>query len=285
VATNGMLADGKIDWITSNVSGANVSFDGLPAVHDRQRATRSGKGSSRRVIHTLRRFDKAGFSYGIRLTLLADQASTLPDSVEYICSNFRPNGIQIEPVYQLGRWRDGPCGETEEFIAAYREAQQRAARHGREISFSAARVGFLTGHFCAVSQDSFCLSPGGNVTACYEVCSEESRWARLFFYGWPAQADSGYKFDLAVLNNLRAQGVQNHAHCHGCFAKWTCGGDCYHKALETHGEGEFAGAGRCHVTRELTKDQILAKIAASGGLFWHEPAHAGPATEARVIRT
>jgi uncharacterized protein len=37
------------------------------------------------------------------------------------------------------------------------------------------------------------------------------------------------------------------------------------------GGGEFNGSARCHVIRELTKGQILEKIASSGGLFWHEP--------------
>jgi uncharacterized protein len=46
--------------------------------------------------------------------------------------------------------------------------------------------------------------------------------------------------------------------------------------LNVGGRGEFAGSDRCHITRELTKDQILAKIAAAGGLFWHEGS-VGPA--------
>ena len=34
---------------------------------------------------------------------------------------------------------------------------------------------------------------------------------------------------------------------------------------------EFVESDRCHITRELTKDQILHKIIDSGGVFWHEP--------------
>ena len=54
--------------------------------------------------------------------------------------------------------------ETAEFITAFREAQGRAAAYGREISFSAARLGTLTNHFCGMSQDNFCLSADGNVS-------------------------------------------------------------------------------------------------------------------------
>jgi uncharacterized protein len=270
VATNGVMADRQIDWIIVNINGASVSFDGLPEVHDKHRLTKSGRASSHLVMHTMRRFDQAKYPYSLRLTATADQVSRLPESVEFICSNFRPNGIQIEPVYQLGRWHAGPSAETDEFVAAFRAAQQRAAQHGREISFSAARLGTLTSHFCGLSQDNFCLTPEGRATACYEVFWDGHPWSRLFVYGEPDRQNGGYRFDPAVLGNLRAQAVQNRAYCQGCFAKWTCAGDCYHKSVDLHGEGEFLGAGRCLVTRELTKDLILAKIAASGGLFWHE---------------
>lgn len=269
-ATNGVLSDAQIDWIIENLNSVNVSYDGLPSAHDRHRLTVLGQGSSDLVMHSIHRFDEAGFSYGLRVTVTHDQIASLPDSIEFICTSFNVERIQVEPAYQLGRWTSAPSAETEQFIAAYREAQQRAYSHGREISYSAARLGTLTNHFCGVSQDSFALSPDGNVSACYESFSEDNPWAKVFFYGRPEGDTGRYKFSLPVLNNLRGLGVQHREFCQGCFAKWTCAGDCYHKAITISGDEEFRGSDRCHITRELTKDQILERIAAAGGLFWHE---------------
>jgi len=268
-ATNGVLRDEQIDWIISHLQGASVSYDGLPEVQDAHRPTAGGEGSSLRVAHTLRRFAEAGFPHGIRVTVTADQIARLPDSVEYICSHFEAARIQVEPAYQMGRWRDAPSAETEAFIAAYREAQVRAAAYGKEIFFSGARVGLLTNHFCGITQDSFSLSPDGNVSACFETFSEDEEWAPVFFYGKPEEG-GGYGYDLARLEHLRSQSVENREWCKGCFARWTCAGDCYHKALTVGGKDEFQGSDRCHVIRELTKDQILARIAQSGGHYWHE---------------
>ena len=280
-ATNGVLHERKIDWIIANLSGVSLSFDGLPEVHDRHRPTVSGEGSSEQVIRTIRRFEEADLPYGLRVTVTADQIARLPDSVEFICRSFvKATRIQVEPAYQIGRYEHAPTAETEGFIAAFREAQERAAGYGREIFFSAARIGSLTNHFCGVTQDNFCLSPDGNVSACYEAFSEDSEWADVFFYGRPDAENGGYRFDLERLGRLRGQGVQHRDYCRGCFAKWTCAGDCYHKSLTVNGDVEFAGSDRCNITRELTKDQILARIAASGGLFWHEPPPA--AGEARA---
>jgi len=165
-ASNGVLRDEQIDWMIDNLNGGvSVSFDGMPSVHDRHRLTVLGQGSSERVMHTLRRFDTARFDYAVRLTVTADQIPLLPDSVEFVCSHFGARRIQVEPAYQLGRWRDAPSAETADFITAYRLAQQRASNYGREIFFSGARLGTLSNHFCGVTQDTFALSPDGNVSA------------------------------------------------------------------------------------------------------------------------
>ncbi len=269
-ASNGVLKDSQIDWIIENLHSVNISYDGLPSAHDKHRLTVLGQGSSHLVMHTIKRFDEANFPYGLRVTVTRDQIANLADSVEFICSNFEVEQIQVEPSYQLGRWTTAPTAETEEFIAAYREGQSRANAHGREITYSAARLGLLTNHFCGITQDSFALSPDGNVSSCYEVFSEDNPLSNFFFYGTPQKEKGKYRFNLPVLNNLRDLGVQHREFCQGCYAKWTCAGDCYHKALTVSDDGEFQGSDRCHITRELTKDQILEKIAASGGLFWHE---------------
>jgi uncharacterized protein len=279
-ATNGMLSEHQIDWMIANLDGVSLSFDGLPAAHDKHRITIDGRGSSTRIMHTLRRFDEARFRYGIRVTVTLDQIAALADGVDYICRNFKPERIQVEPAYQLGRWAAAPSAETEGFIEAYRQAQQRARAQGRDICYSAARLDTLTNHFCGITQDSFCLSPDGNVSACYESFTEQGQWAKVFFYGKPAEGAQGYRFDHERLNQLRSQAVQHRPHCRGCFAKWHCAGDCHHKALAVNGEGEFAGTERCHITRELTKDQIIDRIAASGGLFWHGPPDEAPAAAA-----
>jgi uncharacterized protein len=271
LATNGYLTDAQIDWIVAEMSGASVSFDGLPEVHDRHRLTIAGRGSSARVMSAMRRFDAAKFPYGVRVTVTHDQIERLPDSIEFIVDNFGCQRIQVEPAYQLGRWHEAPSAETAAFIAAYREAQSRARRRGRDITYSAARLDTLSNHFCGVTQDSFCLTPSGNVTGCYEVFAEENPQFERFAYG-RRDGTGGYEFRLPVLDTLRAQSVDHKPYCSGCFAKWHCSGDCHHKA-ESLAPGEpFQGSDRCHITRELTKDQILDRIAEAGGIFWHERA-------------
>ncbi|UNZ18464.1 radical SAM protein [Streptomyces sp. 891-h] len=276
-AGNGVFTDRQIDWMIANLNGGmSLSFDGLPEAHDKHRPTVRGTGSSDRVMHTMRRFTDADYPYAVRLTVTAEQIPLLPDSIEFILSRFTPQRVQVEPAYQLGRHEGKPDAETEDFIAAYREAQARAARFGHELVYSAARVGTLTNHFCGITQDNFCLTPSGNVSACFEAFSEDNEFADVFFYG--SSGPNGYTFDMDALGRLRELGVEQRAFCDGCFAKWNCAGDCYHKSLSANGRGEFVGSQRCHITRELVKDQLLTRIAGSGGLLWRDGHDGEPCT-------
>ena len=267
-ATNAVFSDAQLEWLIANLQGASVSFDGLPEAHDAHRVTAGGKGTSGRVMRALRRFDEAGFPYGIRMTVTAGMISRLPDSIEFICSRFRPGQIQAEPAYQIGRWAGAPSAETAAFVAAFREAQARAKKHGCEVTFSAARAGALTNHFCGATQDLFAITPDGSVSACYEVFDETNPRAKIFLYG-KIDAGGAWRFDMDKLANLRGCSVDKRDYCEGCFARWTCGGDCLHKALTVRGEGDFAGTDRCDIIRELTKDQLLARITDAGGVCWH----------------
>jgi len=266
-ATNGVLNDSQIEKVITHLQGVSVSFDGLPEAHDTYRVTPSGKGSSEQVIHTLRKFDEAGFNYGIRVTVTADRIYQMADSVEFICSNFKPKRIMVEPAYQIGRWADAPSSETEAFINGFRKARKRAEKYGHALDFSGARAGLLSNHFCGISQDTFALTVNGYVSACYEVFSEENQWSKVFIYG-KAETGKGYQFDMERLTFLRNQAVQHREYCNGCFAKWSCAGDCYHKALTVTKTLEFTGTDRCNIIRELTKDQLLSYISNSGNMCW-----------------
>jgi len=267
ITTNGVLAEALRAWIVAHLDGAILSFDGLPEVQDANRRFPSGKGSSGLVLATMRAFESAGFRYSIRMTATAGTVSRLAQSVAYICRRFRPRAIQVEPLYRMGRGRGEADAETGAFIEGFRAARRTSGKAARLLRFSGARLGLATNRFCGVANDNFCVSPGGNISACHEVASERQTWAERFFYGRPSAGASGYDFDEEVYAALRARTVDRLEYCGGCFAKWSCAGDCYHKALHSD-PAEFAGAGRCEIIRALTKDQILEKIASSGGVYW-----------------
>ncbi len=269
MASNGVLKQDQISWVIQHINGCSISFDGKPGTQDLLRPMANGKGSCERVEETFRYFDQHDYSYAIRMTVTADHIATLPESIEYIVTRFNPQKIQVEPAYQMGRWRDAPSSETNQFISSYREASLIAKKHGQRINFSATRVGLTTQHFCGISQDNFSLTPGGSVSACFETFSEQSELADHFIYGQQEQ-DGSFSFDLDKLQQLRSHTGNNSEFCKACFARWSCAGDCHHKNRLLYGDKPFTGTDRCHIIRELTRDQILENIQDAGGLFWKQ---------------
>ena len=265
LTTNGVLTPENRAWIVAHLDSANVSFDGLPEVQDANRCFPSGRGSSDIVLGTLRAFDRAGFRYSIRMTVTPESLPHLARSVAFLCRRFRPRGIQVEPLYRMGRGSSAAETAPELFIEAYRAARRMSTKAARLLRFSGARFPLLTSRFCGVANDNFCVSPAGNVSACHEVTDEQQPWAEHFFYGRPAAA--GYRFDAPAYTALREHTVARLDYCADCFARFSCAGDCPHKAFHWNA-GEFAGAGRCDAIRALTQDQILEGIAASGGVVW-----------------
>lgn len=267
IATNGVIDAWQADWIAGHLSCATLSVDGLPAIQDHQRPTAGGTGSSGRVMQTAGRFDGRGFDYSIRMTVTEESVASLPDSVAFLCERTGARGFQAEPVYAMGRGVRETGAETEAFIGAFVAARRIAEWHGRRLTFSAARTGTRTRCFCGASRDNFVLLPSGGVTACHEAYSESAPYAAAFLYG---RSMNGFEFDQAVLERLRETEVERKSYCAGCFARWDCAGDCHYKWLHSSRGGPFAGSPRCAITRALIVDELLGRIAASGGWLWQE---------------
>jgi uncharacterized protein len=273
MTSNGVMRAEKIDWIIQHFETVTISYDGLPSIQDQQRFTAGGRGSSESVMHTLRRFDAAEFPYTLRLTGTETVIKHLPAAVAFIGEHFKPQRIHLEPAYSIGRGTQTPSANAILFISQYRAARAIATQHGLTLDYAAARLDKLGNHYCGITQDAFSLSADGNVSACYNSFSEDDKLAEVFFYGKPDAQSQGYVFDSEALDKLRNWAVQHQDFCHDCFAKWHCAGDCYYNALNADEGKEFTGSERCHITRELTTDEILARIKASGGIFWHETAN------------
>ncbi|MDH3205090.1 MAG: SPASM domain-containing protein [Gemmatimonadota bacterium] len=268
-ATNAAIPEAKAAWIAEHLDGASVSFDGLPHLHDLQRPSASGRGSSASIERTLELFDRVGFDYQLRLTVTEALLPFLAVAVQYLCDNFSAKRIQLEPVYPEGRGSDLPAIDPDRFVELFLEAESIGRAYGRTVYFSAARFGMVTRHFCGVTRDSFALTPTGDVSACYEAFSDGSDLAGDFFYG-RLSGGKGVQLDPVALSRLRARTVDKRPYCEGCFAKWSCAGDCHVKHM-AH-EGSEHEPPRCRITRAITRHQILERISEHGGLFWHEPA-------------
>ena len=169
VGINGVLKEAQAAWIAKNISNSTVSIDGLKEVHDFQRPLAGGGSSHAYVERTLGIFDSLGHQYGLRMTVTSQSVGQLPAFIEHACQSYGAIKIKAEPMFPSGRGSALQPPDQDEFITSFIAAREIAARQGRELSYSGADLRRLSYQFCAAAGNSYCFTPQGLISSCYEV--------------------------------------------------------------------------------------------------------------------
>ncbi len=255
---NGVMGLSLVDWVTDHLDGATISMDGLPDIHNNHRPLLSGKDSFEIVNRTLQRMDERNFRYGIRATVTPDSLHRLSDSVSFMLRQYKTRSIQVEPVFIVGRALTGSADEInpDEFIEQIRKSARIAKRYNINLKYSGARFHSLTNQFCMVSNDSLSITSDGLVTSCFEVAESSDTRSGLFCYGNVNIESNTIDVDINKVAKLHTLTVEHKPHCNNCFCKWHCAGDCAAKQALYGDPWSPINNPRCHINRELTKDQI-----------------------------
>jgi uncharacterized protein len=259
-ATNGVLSEKQLEWITEHFSDLNISFDGLPQVQDYHRPLPNGEGSFKFLDRTFRFLDKKGFNYGIRSTFSDYNIDMMEKSFNFIIQNYKPKSIHFEPVFQCGRCKtsDNFNVSIEKFADRFHKIEAKHNNKKIRFIYSGSRIETLTDSFCGVSHDSFTVTPDGFITACFEVTSADDPNSERFFYG--RISDRGkVMIDEDKRKYLQDITVENLNYCKNCFAKWHCAGDCVAKIGHADLLGD-RGHDRCRLNRQMLKDKLITLL-------------------------
>ena len=251
-----------------NFIGLNLSFDGTEDIQNYHRPLANGKGSYKKVIDTVKRMNDKNFSYGVRATVTAKSVANMDKYAEFFGSMCKIKIIQFEPTFTCGRclYTGIETPSPDEFIAGYRKAKKIAGDLGISVIYSGARLNTITTIFCKASGDSFCVTPNGDVTSCYEVCSNDDPRSEVFFYGKYDKGEKGFIFKDSKLAYLRKRTINNITHCENCFCKYHCAGDCLAKASDGKDLLSIRNQNRCKINQTLTIDAIIKTLEGVGGL-------------------
>ena len=262
-ATNGVMSEDRLDYMTAWISDVNVSSDILPDIQNRQRPMADGSGSFDYVDHTLRRLDKAGIQYGIRATITSDSVIRLREMAAFVKDNYpNCNMLHLEPMFEVGRALEThqATPEPKTFVREYVKAQEELSGTKTRVVYSGERANTLCQCFCSVCSNGFTVTAEGNVTSCYEICTYQDIRAKKYIYGRFDEESGKFIFYNEVMSDLKELQVKNILFCNDCFCKWHCGGDCAAKLLGDKPVAEHAGSERCVINRALTYRQLLQKI-------------------------
>ncbi len=273
LSTNGVFSQARLDYIAKNCTHLTFSLDGVRDVHNENRVLPNGGGSFDRIIATMKGLEMRGKSYDIRSTVTVAGSSTLTEFVRFVGENLQCKSIHFEPVFDATRVTNlkGQIDhlDAQIFVDNFREARRVAAGFGIELYYSGAAMKHREA-FCGASNASnFLVTSRGIVTSCNEVLQPSDPRAQLFQYGAWNQEVGEFIVDQAAIDRLGKLNVHEMPKCQGCIAKYNCAGDCYAKSASVNGDPASAGyTERCHITRELLKDNLLigliSKLAGAG---------------------
>jgi uncharacterized protein len=204
----------------------------------------------------------------IRASISSTACREIEDFVEFLCSGFRCRHLHLEPIASIEsftgvRVEDVRDSEADLFVDAFRRARVVAAKYGVEVYYSGSKVQ-VRDSFCGATRGkTFMITSGRAVTSCNEVLYEKDKRRAIFHYGsW--SEETGFQIDekrLATLATLNGDSISK---CQGCFAKFTCAGDCYAKTAALYGQPwNTPYTVRCNINRELLRDELLLKLLSS----------------------
>ena len=282
LVSNGVWTARQREWILNNLDSLSISFDGGQTTQDRQRPFPSGRGSFKAVMRTIEALDKAGFSYGIRMTATAPWRRRLPEDVRFICEETGCPGMQVEPAFNTRRGEhQGPIQEeSEAFVDAFMEAFEIASQADRRLTYSGARPWLLTQAFCTAPYGALIVNAAGNLVACYEITGENHPLVEMSTVGRivDSQVVIDHQAQSALLTYLEGKS----ATCRECFCYWHCAGDCYTRSFYAQASGRRGANPRCYMNREITARILLWYIMTGDGVWQGQGVHP---QEEQLLRT
>ena len=184
LTSNGIWSEQQTKWIMAYISSVGISMDGSPRTQDLQRPMISGKGSSDRVMRTLRELEANNYSYGLRLTAVPPFDRLIED-IRYLCENTRCDQMQVEAAFNTRRGEEGQpeLEEGLEFLRVYFAAQDVARQYGRMLRCAGSDVDKITSIACGSPFNTLVVTPQGNLVACL-------RWLTIAIHS-PGSPPSG----------------------------------------------------------------------------------------------
>jgi uncharacterized protein len=229
VATNGVMSEEKARWLAGRFDLVGLSCDGPPEIQNHQRP-RWGGGSTARVVertgHVLR---EEGCRYHVRTTITAATLSRMAEIVAFLCQQFKPEEIRLEPVYVGGR--TGPVAglvahQADEFVTNFLEARQIARKHRVLLMTSGSRPGSIHGPYCHVFRHVVNLVPGGLATACFKITQAAQVKGKGAVMGGLNEDTGRFEIDPLRVQVLRQELDVTLPECAVCFNRYHCAREC-----------------------------------------------------------
>lgn len=267
VASNGMLNNEKISFMTEHKFNVSLSMDGLKKTMDIQRPLRSGGSSFDKVMQTIKSFEENKIHYVLRNTVTELNLNEMSDFIGFISKETTCKQVYFEPVFNSGRAKDNKMGDSKiikQFIKNFLKTQKIGNELGINIDSSTCKISGLRSTYCGAygSNVTFALSSEGFVSSCYIVLNKMDPRSNIFVYGIYDSESRTFKFNEKKLERLLNLNVNNIERCKNCYLKWNCGGGCISKLAYSGFENILNGSmlDNCNADYSIIKHNLFRSV-------------------------
>ncbi len=264
------LTDEAITFLDRHHIALVLSIDGRPAVHDRMRPTRNGRGSYELVLPNIRRAVAArgGLDYYLRGTYTRHNLDFTEDVRHLAGLGF--DRLSLEPV--VGLPSDDYALRPEDLDRAEAEYDRLTAfylerlREGRPLVFFHFELQDRGGPClrrratgCGAGHEYLAVTPDGDLYPCHQFVGREG-----FRVG---SLSSGIERPQ-IISRFASLSVFTKDECRRCWARFHCGGGCSANAHLVNGDLDHPYAPGCRLQKKrlecalyLQYQRAVAKLA------------------------
>jgi uncharacterized protein len=269
LTTNGILLDrGKYERIKDRI-GIMISLDGTKELHDTNRKTKDGRPTWDRIMKNLSELKEYVDRISVRVTISREDAdlisiyNTLANiGFKYIfMTDMVPNSsnrksVEDFNVSQLKRSYEKLYGylidnykpETGIYLTNFTNLMTNLFYETRN-------------YFCCTTGISgYYVTPSGDLYPCGRLIDE----SRKFMFG---NVNTG-EVNLSITSLLKTNHILNKIKCNRCWAKYTCGGQCYGDIYESNGTIFETNKNFCSIQKFKIKmaGYAIKKLKEKGGV-------------------
>lgn len=257
ITTNGYMPLDKATWLSENMDGINISFDGHKDIQDMHRSKSFDKVFS--VAHKIYALAPKKLMF-IRATISDYSVERLPEIVRFLGKNFPGVKQMYEPLFTIGRGKSSGCimPLPEMFFSKFIEALPIAEQLGCKLTTSVLNLMAKSSEFCGVAARNFMITPDGRCVTCSRMTGNSNSTECYFTYGHFDETSKKFVFNEEAYNQLKKISVGNIKECQNCFAVSSCRGDCAaDKAVIDSDNFWHSASYRCDAIRKFVKDALL----------------------------
>jgi len=254
INTNGTLIDESFArMIAERGVEVQISIDGFRETHDKNRRTRSKKGSFDRVIRGLMELNKAGASFVPMITLNKDNLEEFPGFIEWLCKNagIRRYGTNL----LMSTTEREETNYPEKAAASMIEADRMAKRFGvSDENFTGTVGGFshpgIAKQSCGAGR-KITIFPNGEVHTCQAL-----EGSGITYLG----KDLRFNYSDPVWLEWRTRNRFGNESCLSCPVLGACGGGCAAGSYHTNGSIKTIDPNYCRWIKKLFEQWLCSKI-------------------------